>query len=185
MSKGKAFRPIEWHPLEPRIALSQGSAASAPAAAHLQQTNVSHHHKVHIRLAGTIRGSATTTTVIPDAGQTIKLNGTGWVHPLDQVTGTGVLNEAGFILNGRDQGMLTLSSGTGQITIQFERTVAAGPRSSSGDVFNFNIVGGTGAYQYAIGNGMMTLRTRGSLPSADSTAAPAGSFVLSLNRPLP
>lgn len=184
MSTRKAYRPSDWDPLEPRIAPSAAQAASPPALVQTDQAGAAHHRKVHLRLVGLVTGSTRVSNSLPDTGQTINLTGAGRLRPLGEATVAAVLNEPGFIQNGRDAGMLSLTTGAGHVTLRFERITGARPVRASGDAFNYQIVEGNGPYQFATGSGLLYLRMGGPLHLGTDTSGIAGRFFLSFNRPL-
>src|SRR5690348_13575758 len=141
MSARKAYRPDDWAPLELRVALSHGPAGQPPALVQPEAQEVSHPHATRVRLTGVLSGTTRMSFGMPDMGQTISLSGSGRLRPLGQAAAEGVLSQPGFILNGRDTGTLSLTAGSDQVTLRFERAVTGGPRSSRGDQFHYDIVG--------------------------------------------
>lgn len=70
-------------------------------------------------LSGRLGGTLTASAVhIPDVGRGYALTGTGSVHPLGRVTGRGQVQGTGFIARGHESLTLTLTGGSGSVTVQ-------------------------------------------------------------------
>ena len=106
-------------------------------------------------LAGTGTGTYKTGDVIPDAGQTYQLDGTGTFAGLGQVKIHGSVHTPGFILNGHTGGKLKFSGPKGSVEVQLQALPQTG--SSSTLWFHYQVVHGEAAFKQVTDQGTLRL----------------------------
>lgn len=106
--------------------------------------------------AGWMAGEFAVRPVAADKGERIDVVGTGRLAHTGGVTVTGHLDGVGLVVHGRAHGTLTLSNKHGSVTLRL-----TGPEESGfGPLptrFHYQVVGGTGAYAHATGQGTLHL----------------------------
>jgi hypothetical protein len=123
-------------------------------------------HTKSVVLQGTVNASETRLMSNPDVGALYKWNGKGTLKPLGHVAGKGGNHGVGFTQAGTPTGTMTLSNGTGSISLKitYDQTRGFAPLPSHG---TYVITGGTGAYAGATGKGTV-LRKQGACPSGST-----------------
>jgi hypothetical protein len=105
----------------------------------------------------------TTSQQIPDTGTAYHLQGVGSFGAVGFVTITGDLHSVGFIMQGHATGTLTFSNAKGSVTLDL-----TGPAQSAfaplPQRFQYQIVGGTGAYAHLHAQGTVQLQTLAAAP---------------------
>jgi hypothetical protein len=141
--------------------------AAVPAAAPARLAPQSH----PVRLAGTVHGTWSSDTPLPDVGSTQTLTGAGTVRPLGKVQAQGTVQTLGFIFMGRATGSFTLTNAQGSVTVHLVGPLQPG-FSPAPATFHYSIVKGTGAFAGAVGSGRAFLHE---IPAHGFTCPP-GSY---------
>jgi hypothetical protein len=104
--------------------------------------------------AGWMAGEFAVRPVAADQGERIDFTGQGRLAHTGLVTVTGHLDGVGLIVHGQANGTITVSNRFGSVTFEL-----AGPRQSGFSPLptrlHYQIVGGTGRYTHAKGEGML------------------------------
>jgi hypothetical protein len=155
LSMGTHKRSPRVEALENKALLSgAGMRAAPPAAALVLPPTTGQPHA----LTGQVEGRWKIEPGNPDVGMTLSLEGSGTVSPLGSVHSTGTLHGTGFVKSGHSIGMLTLHNALGSVTIKLTGTPPQAGFSGFAMHYSFKILGGTGQYQGAHGQGKATLQ---------------------------
>ncbi len=133
-----------------------------------------------IPLNGKISGRYVQTTVNPDVGSVLVLNGSGNVSGFGKAYVSGSVGSVGFIANGTARGTLTLAGPRGTITLSLTGAVAQNGPASLPSQFTFRILVGTGKFWKAHDQGTATLTLSPATSTSPSTLVTNGKFALSL-----
>jgi hypothetical protein len=128
-----------------------------------QEIHDEHHdmqdHQQHA-LHGLGFGAYTSTMALPDIGAAYMLQGFGNFGKVGLASVSGDIHGVGFILQGHATGTLTFTNAKGSVTIAL-----TGPEQSSfsplPQQFQYQVIGGTGAYQNLHDQGTLTLQLVG------------------------
>ena len=106
-------------------------------------------------------GSYANNFNVPDTGASYHLNGLGVFSKLGFATVSGDIHGVGFIQHGHATGTLTLTNAHGSVTIELTGPVQDG-FSPLPYKFQYQVTGGTGAYQNFHDTGTLQLQLIGS-----------------------
>jgi hypothetical protein len=139
-----------------------------------------------IHLNGTLYGNYQVSALIPDAGSTYVLSGSGRVHGIGHASVTGEMHSLGFIAEGHAQGDVTLAGPRGTVSLHLTGVMQQGGFQGLPSVFSFSITGGTGKYRRVHESGRATLSLTPAQTSSGALSRGEGTFTLVLTpRPIP
>jgi hypothetical protein len=79
-----------------------------------------------VQLRGTLTGTLTRMSTIPDVGASYALSASGRVKPLGHVSATGQVHGTGFIMRGHETLTVRLSNSRGEVDLQAQSPVVPG-----------------------------------------------------------
>jgi hypothetical protein len=85
-----------------------------------------HHSRGCMQLNGTVTGTLTRTSSIPDVGASFSLKASGRVKPIGHVSATGQVHGTGFIMRGHETMTLHLSASHGEVEVEAQSPALPG-----------------------------------------------------------
>ena len=115
-SGGGSFRGDNGYAL---LQVSPGQSTTGTRSATLKFSGrPCHHFQACVQLRGTLTGTLTRESTIPDVGQSFAVSVHGRIKPLGRVSATGQIHGTGFIMNGHETLTLVLSNSRGSLQLQ-------------------------------------------------------------------
>jgi hypothetical protein len=126
----------------------EGRAVPSTAGAHVPGRGIS-----YLDVQGSAQGPISQVVGNPDVGTTTMLHGRGEVLGLGSVKVSGELHGTGFFASSHVEGPLTISTGTGSMTLQLQGPLVGGFTAPKSGTYQFTIQKATGSLAHDIGSG--------------------------------